>query len=117
LAICAGAKLCLLLPPDQTLLPAGGDADMLLQPSVALLEDVRAAGGHYFLLHDQTDAVDAAAGNSGFSATALYLPAGWWHWLVGLTDWHVVYGGSFFPQQQPWLPPGAMDAVAHLRAA
>jgi hypothetical protein len=30
------------------------------------------------------------------------MPSGWYHWLVGLSDWHVVYGGSFYPEQQPW---------------
>jgi len=29
--------------------------------------------------------------------------SGVYHWLVGLSDWHVVYGGSFYPEQQSWL--------------
>ena len=44
LAICEGSKLVLLLPPDQTLLPAGGDPDLLLNPTPQLLADVKAAG-------------------------------------------------------------------------
>jgi len=108
LAICEGAKLTLLLPPDQTLLPAGGDPQLLLKPTRQLLEDVKAAGGYFFLLQDLDEdqggwpAAAAAAhpGNGDNSATALYMPAGWYHWLVGLTDWHVVYGGSFYPEQQ-----------------
>jgi hypothetical protein len=24
------------------------------------------------------------------------MPEGWWHWVVGLTEWHVAYGGSFY---------------------
>lgn len=110
LAICEGSKLVLLLPPDQTLLPLGGDPDLLLNPTPEFLDAVRAAGGHFFLLEDLTQqqqdsystSVDSSNSN-GFSATALYMPAGWYHWLVGLTDWHVVYGGSFYPEKQPWL--------------
>jgi len=115
----------LLLPPDQTLLPAGGDPELLLNPTGEFLERVRAAGGHFFLLEDAagdvgSDTSDAAAGvtNGGaasgvltqqqggvkiskpkeLSATALYMPTGWWHWVVGLTEWHVVYGGSHYPE-------------------
>jgi hypothetical protein len=98
LAICAGAKLALLLPPGQTLLPAGGDSRALLAPGRELLEAVREAGGHFFILEDRPAA--AAGGSPGaareFSATALMMPTGWYHWVVGLTDWHVVYGGSFY---------------------
>ena len=104
LAICEGSKLVLLLPPDQTLLPAGGDPDLLLQPTPQFLQEVKGAGGYFFLLED----VQQHGGSSRsrdkygqpFDATALYLPAGWYHWLVGLSDWHVVYGGSFYPDQQ-----------------
>jgi hypothetical protein len=117
LAICEGSKLVLLLPPDQTLLPAGGDPDLLLKPTPQLLADVKAAGGYYFLLEDltpqQQQQFSSGHGSSssgsnggssgGFSATALYMPSGWYHWLVGLTDWHVVYGGSFYPEKQLWL--------------
>ncbi len=106
LAIREGAKLVLLLPPHQTLLPDGGDPDLLLHPTPHFLSDVKAAGGHYFLLEDVKTVPGAPRGISqsgsdgDWSATALYLPAGWYHWLVGLTDWHVVYGGSFYPDQQ-----------------
>lgn len=122
LAICEGSKLVLLLPPDQTLLPAGGDADMLLNPTPQLLADVKAAGGYFFLLEDLTQqqqqqqgqhsscsqqhgGSSSGSGNDAgdFSATALFMPSGWYHWLVGLTDWHVVYGGSFYPEKQPWM--------------
>jgi hypothetical protein len=107
LAAASGSKLTLLLPPDQTLLPAGGDADMLLNPTPQFLADVKAAGGYFFLLEDLTQQVREQGrdprSTAGFSGTALYMPAGWYHWLVGLTDWHVVYGGSFYPEKQPWL--------------
>lgn len=97
LAICEGAKACLLLPPAQTLLPPGGDESLLLEPSPQLLADVRAAGGYFFLLTDEPSSSGGVSG-SEFNATALYMPAGWWHWLVGLSEWHVVYGGSYYPE-------------------
>lgn len=112
LAICEASKLVLLLPPGQTLLPAGGDPDLLLKPTPQLLADVKAAGGYYFLLEDLTQQQQQQQGQgeygnssstAGFSATALYMPSGWYHWLVGLTDWHVVYGGSFYPEKQEWM--------------
>jgi hypothetical protein len=110
LAICEGSKLVLLLPPDQTLLPAGGDPDLLLKPTPQLLADVKAAGGYFFLLEDltlqqqQQQQGHSSNGSGGdFSATALFMPSGWYHWLVGLTDWHVVFGGSFYPEKQPWM--------------
>jgi hypothetical protein len=113
LSICEGSKLMLLLPPGQTLLPAGGDPELLLRPTPELLAAVREAGGYFFVLQDvgqlhQEQARGGGSGSSGsdFSATGLFLPAGWWHWLVGLTPWHVVFGGSFYPEQQPWLADG-----------
>jgi hypothetical protein len=105
LAICEGRKLVLLLPPDQTLLPAGGDPDLLLQPTPQLLQDVKDAGGYFFLLEDGVPQQYGSSSSSrnrygdSFDATALYMPAGWYHWLVGLSDWHVVYGGSFYPEE------------------
>lgn len=107
LAICEGAKLVLLLPPNQTLLPPGGDPDILLNPTPQFLADIRAAGGYFFLLEDLPDKYSSwnSRDFDNFSATALYMPAGWHHWLVGLTDWHIVYGGSFYPEKQAWLQP------------
>lgn len=74
LSICSGAKLTLLLPPDQTLLPAGGDSALLLQPSQQLLDDVKAAGGYFFLMEDDGQLVEGST--NGFSGTGLYMPTG-----------------------------------------
>lgn len=32
-------------------------------------------------------------------AITLFIPAGWWHWVQGDAEceWHVAWGGSFFP--------------------
>jgi hypothetical protein len=73
-----------------------------MNPSPELLAAVRAAGGYYFILEDLPGSSSRGRAAQDFSATLLYLPAGWWHWLVGLTPWHVVYGGSFYPEQQAW---------------
>ncbi|KAF8067234.1 ctr9 [Scenedesmus sp. PABB004] len=72
LAICEGAKLTLLLPPGDTTLPPGGDPGLLLRPTRQLLDDVRAAGGYYFLLQDDGVPLPGAE----WSGTALYMPAG-----------------------------------------
>jgi hypothetical protein len=115
LAICSGAKLTLLLPPGQTLLPPGGDSRLLLEPTAHFLESVRAAGGHFFVLEDRPGSPGAGSGGPGgspgsspgdFSATALVMPVGWYHWVVGLTDWHVVYGGSLYKEALQGLGGG-----------
>jgi hypothetical protein len=74
LSICSGAKLTLLLPPDQTLLPAGGDSALLLQPSQQLLDDVKASGGYFFLMEDDGRVVEGST--NGFSGTGLHMPTG-----------------------------------------
>ena len=30
-------------------------------------------------------------------ALCLFMPAGWWHWLLADSKWHVAWSGSFFP--------------------
>ena len=70
LAICEGAKLVLLLPPDQTLLPAGGDPDLLLNPTKQFLQDVKAAGGYFFLLEDLPDRNNCYSGGNSRSSFA-----------------------------------------------
>ena len=32
---------------------------------------------------------------------ALFIPSGWWHWLVGDSEWHVAWSGSIFPKPIP----------------
>ncbi|KAL1523709.1 hypothetical protein AB1Y20_018639 [Prymnesium parvum] len=32
-------------------------------------------------------------------AVCLFMPAGWWHWLLAESTWHVAWSGSFFPAQ------------------
>ena len=48
----------------------------------------RASGGDYPCLDMHDDG----------AVLALYIPAGWFHWLLGDSDWHVIFGGSFFPR-------------------
>ena len=67
-------------------------------------------------------AVSEADGRS----LALFLPAGWLHWLVGdgrgvegddgggsAHGWHALYGGSFFPDYHvvPGADAGAIERV------
>jgi hypothetical protein len=39
----------------------------------------------------------ASGDEDGRAVVALFIPAGWFHWLLGEGDWHVIFGGSFFP--------------------
>lgn len=113
---------------------------MLLRPTRAFLDALRAAGGHFFLLEqpgaaDMTYALKCGSGSdgqqlemrqvpvlpsaavsggsfSGSAATTLYMPAGWFHYVVGLTEWHVVFGGSFYPEAQEPKAIGRVIPVA-----
>ena len=121
LTICRGCKRVLLLPPccAQPGAPTTlGDAwrDELecfpLAPPPALLRRIAAAGGFLFSLRPLSEAEGRGL--------ALFLPAGWLHWLVGgggnesaaaVEDeqsardhghgWHALFGGSFFPRAGP----------------
>lgn len=42
---------------------------------------------------DQSE--DEAAGHT--ARACLFMPAGWWHWLLADSNWHVAWSGSFFP--------------------
>ena len=96
-------------------------AKLPARPSPDLLEAVIAAGGYWFDLeaaHEEeeeaNDASEAAAPAVAEEAVdvgdededdeeeeptpmALFIPSGWWHWLVGDSPWHVAWSGSIFP--------------------
>ena len=67
-------------------------------PPPSLLQQVVAAGGYWFDLA----APSLAAPFRNVSAAAVpgmcvFIPAGWWHWILSDTEWHVAWSGSFFP--------------------
>ena len=84
-----------------------------------MLERVLAAGGFWFDLEAPTSAGGEALegeeeseeegeGEGGEEegdeeesdqVLCLFMPAGWWHWLVADSEWHVAWSGSFFPTQ------------------
>ena len=35
------------------------------------------------------------------AALCLFIPSGWWHWLLADAAWHVAWSGSFFPAAEP----------------
>ena len=115
LTIARGSKHVLLLPPacakpGAPTMPDDAWADVAASfpfaPTPATLRRIAEAGGFLFRMR----AVSEAEGRS----LALFLPAGWLHWLVGdgrgdgsevvageesssAHGWHALYGGSFFP--------------------
>ena len=80
---------------------------------MCMLEQVVAAGGFWFdlgarraragsvmagsaaCMHSAADVQDAEG--QAEDAMCLFLPAGWWHWLVADCEWHVAWSASFFP--------------------
>jgi hypothetical protein len=96
----AGRKRVLLLPPQQTLLRLESRDDFPYQPTAEQWAAFMEAGGYYFDLAPCCSDADDGTGVEGAShdtAVTLFMPNGWCHWLVGATDWHVVYSGSFKP--------------------
>ena len=106
ISLVRGVKHAILLPPT----PAGGAlAERLsgehcddlesrrtsaqrpfhLRPPPALLEQVVELGGFWFDF--------GAPDGDGGDAVCLFIPAGWWHWILSDADWHVAWSGSFFP--------------------
>ena len=91
LTLVSGTKRVLLLPPSATWLTEAcaaedrpefphGDAER----DGAVLRRVVASGGYCFELRVQGDG----------DATTLYMPKGWWHWVVATSEAAVAYGGS-----------------------
>ena len=78
------------------------------RPEPADLEAVVHAGGYWFDVAAKKTEEEAEgeeeeeeSGESGEEEEeenmALFLPSGWWHWLVGDAPWHVAWSGSIFP--------------------
>ena len=126
LTIARGSKHVLLLPPacarpGEPTKPDDAWADVAASfpfaPPPATLRRLVEAGGFLFRMR----AVSEADGRS----LALFLPAGWLHWLVGdgrgddgddggggAHGWHALYGGSFFPDcHVPGADAGAIERV------
>lgn len=108
LTLLRGRKRVLMLPPST------GDGRSTCHwlvgepfphdPPAALLARIASVGGYWFELQVAP----------GADPLAFFTPAGWFHWLVGDTchapdcapdgcapgcsDWHVAFGGSFFPR-------------------
>jgi len=82
-----------------------GDDDVFpKEPSPQLLGRIASVGGYFFSLHsaeapsgrEESPDCEEAEG----AVLALFIPAGWFHWLLGEGDWHCIFGGSFFPTAQ-----------------
>ncbi len=111
ISLARGVKHVLLLPPTpagaqlaEALGGAGCDepegrraspaAPFPSRPPPEVLERVVTCGGYWFDL----GAPSAPSEPDGGGSLCLFLPAGWWHWLVGDCAWHVAWSASFFPE-------------------
>jgi hypothetical protein len=63
------------------------------RPPPATLERVVSAGGFWF-----DHGARSLDPHEEQPAVCLFLPAGWWHWLVADADFHVAWSASFFPE-------------------
>ncbi len=51
-----------------------------------LIESILSRGGYFFSLEAISDT----------QFLTVFTPKGWHHWLLGMTDWHLIYGASRF---------------------
>ena len=61
---------------------------------------------------EEEDAEEEDDEDSLGDAQALFIPAGWWHWLVGDSEWHVAWSGSIFPTKAQLRPQNSHGAAA-----
>ena len=121
IALARGRKHVVVLPPSASRLAddlGGADCDEIggrstsqrrafpMRPSKTALESVVDAGGYWFDLAalpsaDDDDGVgDGVAEGEGDDDEHVYLfiPPGWFHWLLADSAWHVAWSGSYFPR-------------------
>ena len=80
-----------------------------MRPPPTLLAHVVGAGGYWFDIGAPTgdagstrddprlDADVREYATPSARAVCVFIPAGWWHWLLSDSEWHVAWSGSFFP--------------------
>eukprot|EP01137_Pigoraptor_chileana_P027796 Opistho-2@10811 len=95
LTIQSGCKQVLMLPPDANFFGADNKEPFPLSPTPELIARVRDAGGYYFTLSPE---VDCCEGVMTTRPVTLFVPRGWWHWVLGRSEWHVAYGVSRFAE-------------------
>jgi hypothetical protein len=86
-----GKKIVLMLPPtvNKEIFPEWFDVkakfpDVLTRGQVLKIRD---NGGYYFELSPNT---------VGRGQITLFVPKGWFHWLLGQSPWAVIFGSSAF---------------------
>ena len=53
-----------------------------------LMQEILSNGGYFFELSARDEGRD--------DLVTVFTPKGWHHWLLGLTDWHCIFGASRF---------------------
>ena len=109
LSLGKGVKHVILLPPTDEGMrlarrlgqgPDGVGPDVPIspkQPTAEALDAVGRCGGYWFDIEVK----------EADELITLFIPGGWWHWLVGGSQWHVAWGGSFYAPSEvagAWTP-------------
>eukprot|EP01063_Lacrimia_lanifica_P015653 TRINITY_DN22342_c0_g1_i1.p1 TRINITY_DN22342_c0_g1~~TRINITY_DN22342_c0_g1_i1.p1 ORF type:complete len:386 (+),score=173.67 TRINITY_DN22342_c0_g1_i1:55-1212(+) len=81
-----GKKWVIMMPPGKNFFPLKSPFPPPREVTPELMARIQDAGGYYFALEPVDDTQHAT----------LFTPKGWHHWLLGATDWHVIFGASRF---------------------
>mmetsp|Transcript_20555 Transcript_20555/g.35454 ORF Transcript_20555/g.35454 Transcript_20555/m.35454 type:complete len:84 (+) Transcript_20555:3-254(+) len=82
--------------------------DFPYNPSPELVREIKARGGYYFDFETGNESVLSDSGSDSCCSDgdsnhdelkpmlSLYIPAGWYHWLTGMSEWTLVFGNSIY---------------------
>eukprot|EP01118_Nematostelium_gracile_P011081 TRINITY_DN3897_c0_g1_i1.p1 TRINITY_DN3897_c0_g1~~TRINITY_DN3897_c0_g1_i1.p1 ORF type:complete len:353 (+),score=66.40 TRINITY_DN3897_c0_g1_i1:1-1059(+) len=83
ITLCSGAKQVLMLPPNAGILSELPEK-FPLDISLELAKKIHDEGGYFFELKRRSDK----------GHVTLFVPKGWHHWLLGRSNWAVIFGAS-----------------------
>lgn len=79
-----GKKFVIMLPPGKNFFEP--KSPFPREVGLELMQQIQEAGGYYFALEPIDDE----------QHVTLFTPKDWHHWLLGASDWHVIFGASRF---------------------
>ena len=86
-----GKKIVLMLPPNVNKEQFSEWFDKKAEFPKSLTREqftrIKECGGYYF---------DLSSVSSGRGQITLFVPKGWFHWLLGQSEWAVIFGSSAF---------------------